>query len=123
MSRFWAAGGSSSEDSDSSDDSCVSSSDSSNRGGGAGNRWAALSDSESSEEEARVVKSGKERAIETFQMHIKRMRQFMKDRDYFAIQTEFDELSKAMVKNKQHLKTGVPRQLVRILVELEDYNA
>jgi len=70
----------------------------------------------------RVVKSGKERALETFQRRIKNMRAAMKTRDYYAIQTEFDELAKAMIKAKQYLQEGVPRPLVRILVDLEEYN-
>ena len=46
----------------------------------------------------------------------------MKARDYYAIQTEFDELMKSMIKAKAYLKEGVPKPLVRILVDLEDYN-
>ncbi|EEC45299.1 predicted protein, partial [Phaeodactylum tricornutum CCAP 1055/1] len=72
-------------------------------------------------DEVRVVKSGKERALETFQKHIKNLRGAMKARDYYLIQTEFDELTKAMIKAKQYLAEGVPRPLVRILVDLEDY--
>ena len=91
--------------------------------GGGGNRWVAMSDSESSgDDEQRVVKSGKERALETFQLHIRQLRQFMRERDYYGIQTEFDKLAKAMVKAKQYLKAGIPRPLVKILVQLQDYN-
>lgn len=128
MSRFWAAGGASSEsDSDSDDSSSAYSSDDLGAGGGGGgrgadNKWAALSDEESSsEEEQRVVKSGKERAMETFQKHIAEIRKAMKARDYYKIQTEFDDLAKAMIKYKAVLKAGVPRPLVRILCDLEDY--
>ncbi|KAL3902332.1 MAG: hypothetical protein SGARI_005888, partial [Bacillariaceae sp.] len=124
MSRFWAVA-SSSEDSASSDsDSSFYSSedDNNNKGAGAGgNRWVDFSDSDSDESEARVVKSGKERAIETFNKHIAAIRNAMKNKDYFAMQTEFDELSKAMVKNKKILQEGIPRPVVRILVDLEDY--
>ena len=128
MSRFWAAGGSS-DDSDSGSSSDDSSSVYSSDGGGGGagganvNRWTNLSDSESSEEDRRVVKSGKERALEAFKTHISNLKKFMRDRDYYAIQTEFDELSKAMLKAKQYLATGVPRPLVRMLCDLEDYIA
>lgn len=121
MSRFWAAGDSSESGSGSDASSVYSSSDDSNAGGNAGNRWVEMSDSDSSEDEVRVVKSGKERALETFQKHIKNLRGAMKARDYYLIQTEFDELTKAMIKAKQYLAEGVPRPLVRILVDLEDY--
>ena len=129
MSRFWAGANSSDSDSDeasSEDDS--SSMDSGptgagGGGGGGGNRWVEMSDSESSDDQVRVVKSGKERALETFQSHIGNLRTYMKERDYYAIQTEFDALSKAMIKAKQYLRAGVPRPLVKILVQLEDYNA
>jgi len=84
MSRFWAAGGSSESESDDSDDSSAASSsgDSSSMGGGGGaggagganrneTRWLAMSDSESSDDAVRIVKSGKERALESFQKRIK----------------------------------------------------
>jgi translation initiation factor 3 subunit C len=145
MSKFWSAagGGSDSSDSDGSSDnssSSYSSDESSDHGGGGAgaaggggggggaagggaNRWVAMSDSDSSDDEVRVVKSGKDRALESFQAHIKNLRSYMKDRDYYAIQTEFDELAKSMIKARQYLADGVPRPLVRILVDLEDYTA
>jgi translation initiation factor 3 subunit C len=119
MSRFWAAGGCSDSCSDGSENSSFYSTDGSAEvGGGAGagaggaNRWV-MSDSDSSDDEVRVVKSGKDRALEAFQSHIKNLRTHMKERDYYAIQTEFEA--------KQYLADGVPRPLVRILVDLEDY--
>ncbi|KAL7578472.1 hypothetical protein ACA910_011541 [Epithemia clementina (nom. ined.)] len=142
MSRFWAGANSSDSDSDqdSDSDNDSSSMDSSNDGGGAGgaggtgtggggggaggNRWLAMSDSESSgDDEQRVVKSGQERALESFQWYIRQLRQAMRDRDYYAIQTEFEKLAKAMIKAKQYLRQGIPRPLVKMLVQLEDYNA
>lgn len=108
-----------------------SSDDDNNAGGGAGdrnaasgeNRWLAFSDDEDSsdDDDARVVKSGKERAFEFFQKQTTSLRGAMKARDYYAIQTLFDDLAKAMIKAKAYLKAGVPRFLVRILVDLEDY--
>ena len=98
MSRFWAGASSSDEDSSSDDSSSYSSSDSEDNNRNT-NKWADLSDSDSSDDEARVVKSGKERALETFDKHIGNIRNGMKNRDYYAIQTEFDELAKAMAKN------------------------
>jgi len=41
-------------------------------------RWLAMSDSESSDDAVRIVKSGKERALESFQKRIKHLRTFMK---------------------------------------------
>jgi translation initiation factor 3 subunit C len=126
MSRFWAAGGSSDSDSSGSDASSFYSSEddgNGNKAGAAGdNKWVAMSDDSDSEDEVRVVKSGKERALDTFRKYIGTIRTAMKARDYYAIQTEFDELMKSMIKAKQYLQEGVPKPLVRILCDLEDYN-
>jgi len=125
MSRFWAAGGASSGSESSEEDSSDYSSDgSAGGGGGAGkgdNRWVELDSESSSEEEDRVVKSGKERALDAFQKHIAAIRTAMKVKDYYKLQTEFDALAKAMIKAKAVLAQGVPRPLVRILCDLEDY--
>lgn len=149
MSRFWAAGGggggSSSSDNGSGDDdaddrrrrsdnsgsSGADSDDESGGGGGGGlgqagqqeaNRWLAMSDDDSSDEDSvRVVKSGKERFQESVQSAIVGLKKAMRARDYYEIQTLFDSLAKNMIKNKQYLVTGVPRPLVRLLCELEDY--
>jgi translation initiation factor 3 subunit C len=124
MSRFWAGASSSESDNSDDDDSYYSSGDDDNKkaatGAGA-NRWVDFSDSDSDDDEVRVAKSGKDRAIDTFNKHIAAIRKAMKDRDYYQIQTEFDELAKAMIKSKKTLQAGVPRPLVRILVDLEDY--
>jgi hypothetical protein len=125
MSRFWAAGGSSDSDSSGSDASSFYSSEEDGAGGkgAAGdNKWVAMSDDSDSSDEVRVVKSGKERALDTFKKYIQGIRVAMKARDYYAIQTEFDELMKSMIKAKAFLREGVPKPLVRILVDLEDYN-
>lgn len=121
MSRFWAGGSSSDSDSSDDDSSSGSSHSSGPKTGGGQNQWVALSDSSSSDSEVRVVKSGKDRAMETFQQHIKTIKAAMKERDYYKIQTEFDNLAKAMIKAKQYLADGVPKVLVKILVQLEDY--
>lgn len=68
-----------------------------------------------------MVLSAKERSMEAFEKHIKNIRNAMKNRDFKTIQDEFDQLSKAMVKAKKVLQQGVPRHLVRILVDLEDF--
>jgi translation initiation factor 3 subunit C len=124
MSRFWAGASSSESDNSDEDDSYYSSGDEDNKkaaGGAGANRWVDFSDSDSDDDEARVAKSGKDRAIDTFNKHIAAIRKAMKDRDYFQIMTEFDELAKAMIKSKKTLQEGVPRPLVRILVDLEEY--
>lgn len=119
MSRFWAGANSSDSDSSSGSDSAYSSDEDKNAGGA--NRWVDFSDSDSEDDEVRVVKSGKERALDIFGTHIANIRAAMKSRDYYQIQTEFDELAKAMIKAKKVLAEGVPRSLVKILVDLEDY--
>jgi len=130
MSRFWAAGGASSGSESSDDDSSDYSSDASGGdgggdggggGGGNDNKWQELSDDSSSDDEVRVAKSGKERALESFQKHIANLRTAMKKKDYYALQQEFDALAKSMIKAKAVLAKGVPRPLVRILCDLEDY--
>jgi translation initiation factor 3 subunit C len=121
MSRFWAGDSSSGSDSSSDSDSSDYSSEEEDRNKAGGNRWVDMSDSSDSDDEVRVVKSAKERALELFQKHISAIRNAMKVRDYYEIQCQFDELSKAMIKNKKTLAEGVPRPLIRILVELEDY--
>lgn len=128
MSRFWAAGdGSSSSSFDSSDASSTdeSSSGVDIRGGRVGgeNRWALSDDDSDSEDEVRVVKSAKTRAYETFEMHISAIRNAMKINDWTKIQSEFDELSKAISKSKTLLEKqgGVPSFFVRMLCDLEDF--
>ncbi len=59
--------------------------------------------------------------MDSFELHIKNIRAAMKSRDYYIIQTEFAELQNAMIKHKAVLSKGIPRLLVRILVDLEDY--
>lgn len=128
MSKFWGGADSSSDDS-SSDDSSVSSSDSSRAGGGGGggggagpSRWVMESDSESSDEE-RIVKSAKDRAFEAFEAHVRTIRNAMKIRDFNKIQSQFDELTKAMAKGRNVINQhgGVPRFYVRLLCDLEDF--
>eukprot|EP00934_Nitzschia_sp_Nitz4_P002267 Nitzschia sp. Nitz4//scaffold160_size51814//21287//25958//NITZ4_006910-RA/size51814-augustus-gene-0.70-mRNA-1//-1//CDS//3329537845//2267//frame0 len=118
MSRFWAGASSSDSDSDASDSSSNYSEEDVKPT--TANRWVDFSDSDSDDDEARVVKSGKERSLETFQKHISAIRAAMRERDFFQIQEEFDALSKAMIKAKKVLAEGIPRPLVRILVDLED---
>ena len=76
-----------------------------------------------SEDEVRIVKSAKERSLEAFQTHISNIRVAMKTSNFLTIQSEFDELSKAMIKAKKLLAQGIPRPLVKMLCDLEDYVA
>ena len=122
MSKFWGGADSSSDDS-SSDDSSVSSSDSSRGGGGAGaNKWVMESDSDSSDEE-RVVKSAKDRAFETFEAHVKSIRNAMRIKDFNKVQSEFEALNKAIAKGKAIINQhgGIPRFYIRLLCDLEVY--
>jgi translation initiation factor 3 subunit C len=121
MSRFWAGASSSDSDSSDGDSSYYSSEEEENKKATAANRWQDFSDSDSDESAAREVKSGKDRAIDSFNKHIAAIRKAMKERNYFEIQNEFDNLAKAMVKNKKTLMEGIPRPVVKILVDLEDY--
>jgi translation initiation factor 3 subunit C len=121
MSRFWAGASSSDSDSSDGDSSYFSSDEDQEKKAGGATRWQDFSDSDSDESEARIAKSGKDRAIESFNKHIAAIRSAMKTRDYYQIQTEFDSLAKAMIKNKKTLQEGVPRPLVKILCDLEDY--
>jgi translation initiation factor 3 subunit C len=74
-----------------------------------------------SEDEIRVVKSAKERYLEMFRMHIKNIRSAMKTFDFLTIQSEFDGLAKAMLKAKKILAQGIPRPLVKLLCDLQDF--
>merc|ERR1711862_446149 len=77
-----------------------------------------------SEDEVRVVKSAKDRAYETFQKHISSIRSAMKINDWKTIQSEFDELTKAINKSKTKLlekQGGVPKFYVRCLCDVEDF--
>lgn len=133
MSRFWAGeeGSSSSEDSSDASSSESSSSGDDNKGkggagGGAGeNRWVMSDDDSDSEDEVRVVKSGKDRAYETFQNHISSIRTAMKTNNWKTIQSEFDDLTKAIKKSKTLLERegGVPKFYVRSLCDVEDFTA
>jgi translation initiation factor 3 subunit C len=123
MSRFWAGASSSSDSASDSDDSSSQASgalDDNNNVLGR-NQWQFSDDSSDEDEGNRVVKSGKERFQETFATTIQSIRKSMKTQDYSEIQTEFDGLSKLLTKNKQYLEAGVPRSLVKLLVNLQDF--
>lgn len=76
-----------------------------------------------SEESVRVVKSAKTRAFEAFESTVKALRMAMRINDHQKLMDEYDVLSKAMVKATKVFSDngGVPRFLVRILVDLDDH--
>jgi translation initiation factor 3 subunit C len=59
--------------------------------------------------------------LEGFSASIKTIRSAMKSRDFLTIQSEFDALTKNMIKAKKILAQGIPRPLVKLLCDLEDY--
>lgn len=61
--------------------------------------------------------------MEAFQTHITNIRVAMKTSNFLTIQSEFEELAKAMIKAKKLLAQGIPRPLVKMLCDLEDYVA
>lgn len=81
------------------------------------------SDSES-EDERRVVKSAKTKAVEELQNTCNDIRNKMNINDWSVIQTLFDKLNKQLEKTmKATGALGVPRVYIRLLVELEDFLA
>lgn len=87
--------------------------------------WTFSDDDSDSEEEARVVKSAKDRAWESFTTHVTCIRNAMKINDWRTIQSEFELLTKNMDKAKNLIQKhgGVPRFFVRLLCDLEDFLA
>ena len=92
MSRFWA-GASSASESDDSDSEKSSSSDEQAAKKKVENRWAMDSDSESEEENRRVV-SAKDKAWISMESDVKTLRNSIKNNDWARIQEVFDELNK-----------------------------
>ena len=115
-SRFWAG-----SDDDSSEDASDASSVEEEKVKTA-NRWATVSDSESSDEGERVVKSAKDRAWDGMKAVVAKIGNSKKIGDWNGIQTEFENLNKMVDKAKMHImKEGLPRFYVRTLAELEDF--
>ncbi|GFH10279.1 eukaryotic translation initiation factor 3 subunit C, partial [Haematococcus lacustris] len=139
-SKFWAADSSDDDDDDKSQsgssdtgsdsssgsdsDSGSSSSDSdssSSDDGKGGNRFLAGGSDSDSDDQKRVVKSAKDKALADLLACCEDIRKKMKINDWTSIQTLFDELNKRLEKCQKHQGVGVPRGYVRILAELEDY--
>ncbi|KAG7393964.1 Translation initiation factor 3 subunit c [Phytophthora pseudosyringae] len=118
-SRFWAGSSSSEEESDVSDVSDVETSQ--QQAARAASRWAVQSDSDS-EEEVRVVKSAKDKALEHMERNCSSIKNHMKINDWTQIQSEFDELSKQLERAKKNL-TALPVFYLRTMVALEDFLA
>lgn len=123
-SRFWAAGGSSSEEeSDASEASDVEISQ--QQQARAASRWAVESDSDS-DDDTRVVKSAKDKALDGVDRACTQLKNHMKINDWAQIQTEFDALFKLVDKAKGSIKTSAghhPKVFVRTMAALEDLMA
>lgn len=116
-SRFWAGSSSSEEESDVSDVSDVETSQ--QQAARAASRWAVQSDSDS-DEEVRVVKSAKDKAIESMERSCGSIKNYIKINDWSQIQTEFDELAKQLERAKKSM-TALPVFYLRTMVALEDF--
>ncbi|KAH7474605.1 hypothetical protein PRIC1_013268 [Phytophthora ramorum] len=116
-SRFWAGSSSSEEESDASDVSDVETSQ--QQQARAASRWAVQSDSDS-DEEVRVVKSAKDKALENMERNCAAIRNHMKINDWTQIQSEFDELCKQLERAKKTI-SGLPAFYLRAMVALEDF--
>ncbi|OWZ08813.1 Eukaryotic translation initiation factor 3 subunit C [Phytophthora megakarya] len=118
-SRFWAGSSSSEEESDVSDVSDVETGQ--QQAARAASRWAVQSDSDS-DEEVRVVKSAKDKALESMERNCTAIKNHMKINDWTQIQTEFDELCKQLERAKKSTTT-LPTFYLRTMVALEDFLA
>lgn len=118
-SRFWAGGSSSEEESDHSSDSEIETSQQQQQR--AASRWAVQSDSDS-DEEVRVVKSGKDKALEAIERACDAIKNHIKINDWTKILSEFDALEKHLLKAKNVLSAqGNPKFYIRTMVMLEDF--
>ena len=116
MSRFWAG-----DDSGSSSAESDSGSESEQEKKVQTNRWAAVSDSDSSDEGERVVRSAKDKAWDGMKAVVSKISNARKINDWHEMQTQFDLLNKQVDKAKTHIqKEGLPRFYIRTLTELED---
>eukprot|EP00632_Arachnochrysis_sp_CCMP2950_P011227 CAMPEP_0185693530 /NCGR_PEP_ID=MMETSP1164-20130828/3287_1 /TAXON_ID=1104430 /ORGANISM="Chrysoreinhardia sp, Strain CCMP2950" /LENGTH=830 /DNA_ID=CAMNT_0028360325 /DNA_START=12 /DNA_END=2500 /DNA_ORIENTATION=+ len=116
-SRFWAGSSESESEAES-----EASSEVQEKAVKPANRWATVSDSDSSDEGERVVRSAKDRAWDGMRAVVAKVRNSMKINDWTGIQTEFDALNKMVDKAKTHIsKEGLPRFYVKTLADLEDF--
>ena len=93
MSRFWAG-----DDSGSSSAESDSGSESKQEKKVQTNRWAAVSDSDSSDEGERVVRSAKDKAWDGIKAVVSKISNARKINDWHEMQTQFDLLNKQVDK-------------------------
>ena len=75
-----------------------------------------------SEDEKRVVKSQKDRAWDTMQESILRIKNARKTNDWSVIQDEFEEVNRMVDKSKMLVtKNGLPKFYVKMLADVEDH--
>ena len=75
-----------------------------------------------SEDEKRVVKSQKDRAWDTMQESILRIKNARKTNDWSVIQDEFEEVNRMVDKSKMLvMKNGLPKFYVKMLADVEDH--
>ena len=75
-----------------------------------------------SEDEKRVVKSQKDRAWDTMQESILRIKNARKTNDWSVIQDEFEEVNRMVEKSKMLvMKNGLPKFYVKMLADVEDH--
>ncbi|KAH8581521.1 eukaryotic translation initiation factor 3 subunit 8 [Cryptosporidium sp. chipmunk genotype I] len=127
--KFWAEGSESSS-MDSSNSESESSSDSEMEMQAArrrqremnNSRWAIDSDSDSSEDDRRVVRGAKEKFHDELRMIIRRVNNHVKVSDFSSLSDEYDKLLKCMQKSHNAIKDyGIPKFFISILVELEAF--
>jgi HD-GYP domain-containing protein (c-di-GMP phosphodiesterase class II) len=111
MSRFWAG-----DDSGSSSAESDSGSESEQEKKVQTNRWAAVSDSDSSDEGERVVRSAKDKAWDGMKAVVSKISNARKINDWHEMQTQFDLLNKQVDK----VLTAASRGLSEIIRHRRD---
>ena len=106
MSRFWAG-----DDSGSSSAESDSGSESEQEKKVQTNRWAAVSDSDSSDEGERVVRSAKDKAWDGMKAVVSKISNARKINDWHEMQTQFDLLNKQVDKVPTAASRGLPAAL------------
>ena len=99
MSRFWAG-----DDSGSSSAESDSGSESEQEKKVQTNRWAAVSDSDSSDEGERVVRSAKDKAWDGMKAVVSKISNARKINDWHEMQTQFDLLNKQVETSAEKFK-------------------
>ncbi|KAJ1607899.1 hypothetical protein OJ253_2141 [Cryptosporidium canis] len=85
-------------------------------------RWAIDSDSDSSEDDRRVVRGAKEKFCDELRMIIRRVNNHVKVSDFSSLSDEYDRLLKCIQKSHNAVKDyGIPKFFISALVELEAF--